>query len=90
MTGCRVCRAPIDGPAYEAPAPALTSITTLLDVPTRVFVCETCGHAQCDDIPEIQTFYDKVYRISLAGDDHDQVFAVNADGSVIYRTDHQA
>lgn len=90
MTACRVCREPIAGPAYEAPAPALTSITTLLDVPTRVFVCEACGHAQCDDIPDIQAFYDRVYRISLASDDHDQVFAVEPDGTVIYRTDYQA
>ena len=90
MTPCRVCRATIDAPAYQTPAPALTSINTLVDVPTRVYVCESCGHAQCDDIPEIQTFYDQVYRISLAGDDHDQVFAVETDGSVIYRTDRQA
>lgn len=90
MNACRVCREPLSAPAYETPAPAITSIMTFLDVPTRVFVCEACGHAQCDDIPEIQTFYDKVYRISLAGDDCDQVFAVAPDGKVVYRTDHQA
>ncbi|AHB47562.1 hypothetical protein W911_02675 [Hyphomicrobium nitrativorans NL23] len=90
MTACRVCRAMIGAPVFDAPAPALTSIMTLLDVPTRVFVCEGCGHAQCEDIPDIQDFYDRVYRISLAGDDHDQVFAVETDGRVIYRTDHQA
>lgn len=90
MTACRVCRATIDAPAYDAPAPALTSIMTLLDIPTRVFVCARCGHAQCDDIPDIQAFYDKEYRISLAGDDHDQVFAVEDNGRVVYRTDHQA
>lgn len=90
MTACRVCREAIGGPEYDAPAPALTSISTLIDVPTRVFVCDNCGHAQCDDIPEIQTFYDTVYRISLGSDDHDQIFAVRPDGAIIYRTDHQA
>lgn len=90
MNACRICREPLPAPAYETPAPAITSIMTFLDVPTRVFVCEACGHAQCDDIPEIQTFYDKVYRISLAGDDCDQIFAVEPDGTVVYRTDHQA
>jgi SAM-dependent methyltransferase len=90
MTACRVCGGDLEAPVYEAPAPALTSIMTLLDVPTRVFVCDGCGHAQCDDIPDIQAFYDSTYRISLASDEHDQVFAVEPDGTVIFRTDHQA
>lgn len=90
MRNCRVCGVAIEAPAYHAPAPALTSIMTLIDTPTHVFTCDGCGHAQCDDIPEIQAFYDKVYRISLASEGHDQIFAVKADGAVIYRTDHQA
>lgn len=90
MTACRVCGEAIPAPAYDAPPPALTSINTLLDVPTRVFVCDGCGHAQSDDIPDIQTFYDTVYRISLASEGQDQIFAVTDDGTVLYRTDHQA
>ncbi len=90
MTACRVCGGDLPVPVYDAPAPALTSIMTLLDVPTRVFVCDGCGHAQSDDIPDIGAFYDSTYRISLAGEGHDQVFAVKADGAVIFRTDHQA
>lgn len=89
MTVCRVCGETIAAPAYDAPAPALTSIMTLLDVPTRVFVCDGCGHAQCDDIPDIQAFYDTTYQISLSSADHDQVFAVAPDGTVLFRTDHQ-
>jgi SAM-dependent methyltransferase len=89
MTACRVCGETIPAPAYDAPAPALTSIMTLLDVPTRVFVCDGCGHAQCDDIPDIQAFYDTTYRISLSSADHDQVFSVAPDGTVLFRTDHQ-
>jgi len=90
MTACRVCGGSLTAPVYEAPAPALTSIMTLIDVPTRVFICDGCGHAQCDDIPDIQAFYDSTYRISLASEGHDQVFAVTPDGAVIFRTDHQA
>jgi SAM-dependent methyltransferase len=90
MTACRVCGGELMEPVYEASAPALTSIMTLLDVPTRVFVCDGCGHAQCDDIPDIQAFYDSTYRISLASEGHDQVFAVKPDGTVVFRTDHQA
>ncbi|MBB4480978.1 class I SAM-dependent methyltransferase [Rhizobium etli] len=90
MTTCRVCGGKIAAPAYEKPAPALTSIMTLLDVPTRVYVCDGCGHAQCDEIPDIKAFYDTGYRISLNSEGHDQIFAVKPDGTIIYRTDHQA
>lgn len=90
MTACRVCGGHIGTATYEVPAPALTSIMTLLDVPTRVFVCGACGHAQSDDIPDIQAFYDTGYRISLNSENHDQIFAVAADGTITYRTDHQA
>lgn len=90
MRNCRVCAGLIEAASYEAPAPALTSIMTLLDIPTRVFVCLTCGHAQCDDIPDIEAFYDTGYRISLNSSDHDQIFTVKPDGAIVYRTDHQA
>ena len=90
MTTCRVCASPIGEVAYEASAPALTSMMAFIDIPTLVFVCDDCGHAQCADLPDIETFYDTTYRISLESDDHDQIFAVAADGSPIYRTDHQA
>lgn len=90
MTSCRVCSKEIVSPAYETPAPALTSIMTLLDIPTRAYICDGCGHAQCDEIPDIKGFYDTGYRISLSSEDHDQIFAVKPDGTVIYRTDHQA
>ncbi len=90
MTSCRVCRSPIAVASYEASAPALTSMMSFIDVPTRVFVCGECGHAQCDDLPDIESFYDTTYRISLNSQDHDQIFAVSPDGTPIYRTDHQA
>lgn len=90
MTACRVCGGKIAAPAYETPAPALTSIMTLIDIPTRVYVCDECGHAQCDEMPDIEAFYDTGYRISLNSEGHDQIFAVKPDGTIIYRTDHQA
>ncbi|WP_426123914.1 methyltransferase domain-containing protein [Pararhizobium sp. PWRC1-1] len=90
MNHCRVCASDIATTAYEASAPALTSVMTILDMPTQVFVCDTCGHAQCADLPDIQTFYDTGYKISLGSEDHDQIFAVATDGTPIFRTDHQA
>lgn len=90
MTKCYVCSTSIAAPAYEKLAPAITSIMTTLDIPTRVFICETCGHAQSSEIPDIEAFYDTGYRISLNSDTHDQIVAVQPDGKIIYRTDHQA
>ncbi len=89
-TTCRVCATPIAKASYEASAPALTSMMAFIDIPTLAYVCDECGHAQCADLPDIDTFYDTTYRISLESDDHDQIFAVAADGTPIYRTDHQA
>lgn len=90
MTACRVCGSHIAAASYEASAPALTSMMAFIDVPTLAYVCDECGHAQCADLPDIDSFYDTTYRISLESDDHDQIFAVGADGTPIYRTDHQA
>ncbi|WP_275788470.1 class I SAM-dependent methyltransferase [Pararhizobium gei] len=90
MTACRVCGSPIAEASYEASAPALTSMMAFIDIPTLAFVCDECGHAQCADLPDIDSFYDTTYRISLESDDHDQIFAIATDGSPIYRTDHQA
>lgn len=89
MKNCRVCGNGLGPAVYEAPAPALTSIFTAIDIPTAVHLCGTCGHAQGPDLPDIQAFYDTQYRISLESDDHDQIFATGADGTPIYRTDHQ-
>jgi SAM-dependent methyltransferase len=90
MTACRVCGTHIAKASYEASAPALTSMMAFIDIPTLAYVCDECGHAQCADLPDIETFYDTTYRISLESDDHDQIFAVAADGTPIFRTDHQA
>ncbi|MET1756952.1 methyltransferase domain-containing protein [Novosphingobium sp. RD2P27] len=90
MALCRVCGSTLGEPAYQAAAPALTSIMTALNSDTVVHVCERCSHAQCPNMPDIQTFYDTTYRISLEADDHDQLFALAADGRPLYRTDHQA
>lgn len=90
MTACRVCGTEIAKPSYEASAPALTSMMAFVDIPTLAFVCDECGHAQCGDLPDIDSFYDTTYRISMESDDHDQIFSVDAQGKPIFRTDHQA
>lgn len=86
---CRVCHAPLGAPDYFQPAPAMTSLSTRINVPTEVTVCDTCGHVQSPDLPDVQAFYDHDYRISLQSDDHDQLYEMGPDGPV-FRTGHQA
>jgi len=89
MKACRVCKAALGQPDYLTPAPAMTSLSTRIDVATEVSVCRACGHVQSPDLPDVQAFYDHEYRISLQSDDHDQLYAVEAEGPV-FRTAHQA
>lgn len=89
MTCCRVCGAALGAPDYAAPAPAMTSLSTWLDVATEVHVCRACGHVQSPDLPDVQAFYDHDYRISLQSDDHDQLYEMGPSGPV-FRTAHQA
>jgi SAM-dependent methyltransferase len=86
---CRVCQNDVGASIYASPAPAITSLATIVDAPTNVRVCSACGHCQSDDLPNLDAFYDTTYKISLASDDHDQVFEVR-NGTPIFRTDRQA
>jgi SAM-dependent methyltransferase len=86
---CRVCRNELGDSIYASSAPAITSLATTLDAPTKVYVCPECGHSQSDDLPSLDAFYDTDYKISLASDDHDQVYEVR-DGKSVFRTDRQA
>jgi SAM-dependent methyltransferase len=87
--GCRLCRTPLDAPAYRAPAPALTSTQRHLDTATVVYICETCGLAQSPDLPDVKAFYASEYRISLDSVEHDQLVTLG-DGRSVFRTDFQA
>lgn len=89
MTQCRICKTEMAAPVYAAPAPAMTSLSTLIATPTEVFVCDACAHVQSPDLPDVQAFYDREYRISLQSDEHDQLYEQRDDGPV-FRTGHQA
>ena len=89
MKACRICNHDLGMPDYAAPAPAMTSLSTRIAMPTEVYVCRDCGHVQSPDLPDVQAFYDHDYRISLQSDDHDQLYAIEND-MPIFRTEHQA
>lgn len=88
-TKCRVCSAILSAPAFDDAGPSLTSIRTVLNVRTQVWLCDTCGHAQSPDLPDVSEFYDTQYRISLDIDGHDQLYENNA-GDQVFRTAFQA
>ena len=50
---CRVCNSDIVASAFDDEGPSLTSIRTVLDVRTQVWLCDNCGHAQSPDLPNI-------------------------------------
>lgn len=89
LASCRVCAASLGAPDFDDPGPSLASIRAVLEVPTRVWLCATCGHAQGPDLPDLADFYDRQYRISLDVDGHDQLYQ-NAAGEAVFRTEKQA
>ena len=87
--GCRVCGVDIDQPSLDLPAPALTSTYEQVAMPTRVYVCASCGHVQSLDLPDITAFYDTRFKCGLDSEAFDQISEIR-DGVPHYRTDIQA
>lgn len=86
---CAVCRTEIAEPVYEsASKTAISSLTQLSDMRTRVWLCGVCSHLTSDPLPDNQKFYEFEYQISLGSEDEDQVYEVVGD-TVVYRHDHQ-
>lgn len=88
MHTCRICSTALGGPDLTISAPALTSITTRLDVSTLVYVCRKCAHAQSPDLPDVSAFYANDYKISLRTEGFDQLYEARDDG-FLFRTEHQ-
>lgn len=86
---CRICDSALGEPVYTAGAPSITSIATTLDVGASVYVCETCGHAQSPDLPDLATYYDTDYKITLASEDYDHLYDT-IDGVQVFRAEHQS
>jgi SAM-dependent methyltransferase len=79
----------LDESVLTSPKPSMTSTKELIDCDLSVFICPQCTLTQKPPLPESSYFYDKNYRISLASDDFDQLYAFK-DGVPVYRTDYQA
>ena len=89
MMRCRCLGTDIDQPSLDLPAPALTSTNEQVAIPTRVYVCTSCGHVQSPDLPDIAEFYDTRFRCALDSEAFDQISEIRQ-GVPRYRTDIQA
>ena len=90
MTGpCAVCGSAVEVVYESSSGQALTSLCTLLDQPTVVAACPTCGHLQTPPIGDLDAYYATAYRILLASEEEDQIYAVT-DGRIEYRAERQA
>lgn len=86
---CRLCRTHCPTQLLAFPKPAIVSTTAILDVSTLVYHCPSCGHIQKPNFPEVEQFYDREYQISLASEEHDQLYGI-VNEKPLYRTEHQA
>lgn len=86
---CNVCASPLGPPIYRSrSATSLTSLCTLRPGPTENYFCAACGHAQTQTLDALDHFYADEYKILLATDEEDQLYATIG-GKTIYRTEHQ-
>ena len=89
-TACLVCGAPSGAPAYRHDgAISVSSTARAIELPTIVYVCETCGHVQTPALADISGYYDTAYNVHLESDDSDDLYDVR-DGVPVYRAQHQA
>ena len=88
---CMVCRNPELVPIFRSRAIGFT----LAQAPnekasTSALLCETCGHVQSPPVEGIEDYYDTGYQFQLNDAAEDDIYAVQDDGTRIYRSEHQA
>ena len=89
MARCNVCATVLATPVYASSGElSITSLSQTWKGHTQVWACESCGHLQTGELPDVDAYYDQSYRISLASEDDDQLYDV-IDGKPVYRTEHQ-
>ena len=89
MDACNICDEPMGAPVYESARPvSITSLCQVLDGPTRVWHCASCGHTQTAPLPALEKFYAEDYHFLTASEEEDQLYAVR-EGQKIFRTEHQ-
>lgn len=87
---CPVCGTNLSEPIYRSfGGSSLDSLGRILPFETRVHCCDTCSHVSTEPIPDLDRYYAENYRISLGGDDDDQLYEM-VGATRVFRTEHQA
>lgn len=86
---CNICGGALGRHIFEARSRrSLTSLCTLRDGRVRVWHCDACGHLQGEPLADERHYYETEYRILLNDVEEDQIYEI-ADGTPVYRADHQ-
>lgn len=89
MIKCNVCSKNLEKKVYDTSgATSITSVCTMVEWPTEVYYCPTCGHIQTFEMPDELSYYDETYNILAESEEEDQIYIVE-NNNVIYRTEHQ-
>ncbi len=90
MNNCVVCDWELGKPLYRSPQPR--SVTSLCEVRPHgvtVHFCDRCGHLQSGVLDDLPAYYNQDYKILIASEDEDQLYATLPDGRRVFRTEHQ-
>lgn len=89
MKQCNVCQSNLSHLLYHSESGrSLTSLATVYQGVTEVYICHCCGHIQSAEIENVSDFYDHDYDILVGSEEEDQLYEIR-EGRVVYRTEHQ-
>lgn len=57
---------------------------------TSAVLCRTCSHVQTPPLDDIESYYDTGYNFQLNDAEEDDIYAVEPDGTRVFRAEHQA
>jgi SAM-dependent methyltransferase len=86
---CNICKHPLAVSIFSSKENI--SITSLCEVhpqKTEVFFCKNCGHLQTTPLSDLETYYDRSYKILIDTEEEDQLYQL-IDGQKKYRIEHQ-
>ena len=86
---CNTCNSNIDKLIYASNGEfSITSLCQIKKLKTEVYFCDFCGHIQSNEIPNVEEFYDKEYKILVDSEEEDQLYEIK-DNKKVFRYEHQ-
>lgn len=90
MNRCVVCDSELGEPLYRSPQPrSITSLCEVLPHGVTVHFCDRCGHLQTEAMGDLTAYYNQGYKILIATEEEDQLYASLPNGRPVFRTQHQ-